>query len=339
MKIAVRDLLPNPYRHIERYPIIEDKVENLLSSIKQTSFWDNLLARKSPAKSDKFELAYGVHRLTALKRARITEIDIPVRSLDDATMIKIMANENMEEWGHSASIEQETVRAVVEGYAKGKFDLPLNGNERGPSFDAADEHPFKAGVNLRSSAGKPYTLDSLIEFLGWKPYKVRSAMSALALIHEKLIDEKTIADLSSKQADTVAMEVRRVVKETQQPKLAAAVGRKLAAGMKRSVSGRDSTGAERNVKDVTIHNARARTDEMIKPHRAKPEPKALPNAEKFIDDLVHVMLDLPSDKLKGKVDKVIENKADIPAREVRHLISALRGVAKRFERMAERLEA
>ncbi|HWE72327.1 MAG TPA: hypothetical protein VG328_04150 [Stellaceae bacterium] len=35
-----------------------------------------------------------------------------------------MAHENMEEWAHDASIEQETIRAVVEGFADGRIELP-----------------------------------------------------------------------------------------------------------------------------------------------------------------------------------------------------------------------
>ena len=142
MKIAVRDLLPNPFRHLERYPIDEAKVAALVYSIKDTTFWDNLLARKAPDNAGKKEIAYGHHRLMALKKAGVIEIDIPVRDLDDTTMAKIMAHENMEEWAHSAIIEQETVRAIVEAYGAGRIQLPAIKSKDGRGTAAVRNAPF-----------------------------------------------------------------------------------------------------------------------------------------------------------------------------------------------------
>ena len=121
MKIAVKDLLPNPFRHMERYPISREKVDQLKVSIKATEFWDNLVVRKAPDNHGKFELAYGHHRLHALKELKHDEIDIPVRSLDNNAMALMMAHENMQEWSTHASIVQETIRAIVQGYADGQL--------------------------------------------------------------------------------------------------------------------------------------------------------------------------------------------------------------------------
>jgi hypothetical protein len=46
------------------------------------------------------------------KRAGVKEVDLPVRDLDDTTMARMMAQENMEEWDSSALVEQETIRAI-----------------------------------------------------------------------------------------------------------------------------------------------------------------------------------------------------------------------------------
>jgi hypothetical protein len=40
------------------------------------------------------------------------EVEVPIKLLDDELMLKIMANENMEEWQSSPAIVDETVRAV-----------------------------------------------------------------------------------------------------------------------------------------------------------------------------------------------------------------------------------
>lgn len=110
MKIAVRDLKPNPFRRMDKgYPIDRKKVQSLKDSITETSFWDNIIARKVDGH---FELAYGHHRWVALKELGIEEINIPIRDLDDRTMLKIMANENMEQWAWNVGVINETIEAV-----------------------------------------------------------------------------------------------------------------------------------------------------------------------------------------------------------------------------------
>ena len=45
MKIKVKNLLPNPFRNIDAYPIDQEKIRQLRNSIKETGFWDNILGR------------------------------------------------------------------------------------------------------------------------------------------------------------------------------------------------------------------------------------------------------------------------------------------------------
>lgn len=60
------------------------------------------------------EIAYGHHRLIALQRNLKPDfiVNIPVKELDDSTMIRIMANENDESWGTNPKITNETVRVA-----------------------------------------------------------------------------------------------------------------------------------------------------------------------------------------------------------------------------------
>ena len=111
MEIEVKNLVANPYRNIEAYPIDRAKVEQLRNSIKETTFWDNILARPAPG-NGQYQIAYGHHRLVAIKEelGKDTTIDIPIRELSDEDMLKIMANENMQEWATDWRIIAETVR-------------------------------------------------------------------------------------------------------------------------------------------------------------------------------------------------------------------------------------
>jgi len=110
MKIKVKNLVANPYRNIEAYPIDRAKVEQLRNSIRETTFWDNILARPAPG-NGQYQIAYGHHRLIAIKEelGKDTIVDIPVRDLSDEDMLRIMANENMDEWATDWRIIVETV--------------------------------------------------------------------------------------------------------------------------------------------------------------------------------------------------------------------------------------
>ena len=109
MEVRVSDLYPNPFRNIEKYKIDRDKVQALKTSIEETTFWDNILARP---KNGGFEIAYGHHRWAALKDLGIDEVNIPVRELDDSTMLRIMANENLADWATTPAVINETIFAA-----------------------------------------------------------------------------------------------------------------------------------------------------------------------------------------------------------------------------------
>jgi ParB-like chromosome segregation protein Spo0J len=265
MRIAVKDLQPNPFRHLDRYPIRRDKVDALKASIRSTEFWDNLVARKN---GSGYEIAYGHHRLVALQELGVKGVDIPVRDLDDATMLKIMANENMEEWGASAEVEQETVRAAVQAFAEGKIKLAepkvMSANAKkaenvkvrfAPSFVAVSFSRRRENEN-----GKVYTAKTVAEFLNWKDWKVESALSALALNeHGAGID---FAELTPQQAKVVSNEVRYVEGEHEDKKLAFEIGNKLADEF-RNIKNAGRPRGKRPAADVSTKTARNWTEGML----------------------------------------------------------------------------
>ncbi len=108
IKMKLIDLEDNLFRDSKAYVYDEPKIEALVESIVDTSFWENLLARKT--KDGRIELAYGHHRKQALLRAvaegqtQYAEIRINVRSytqLTDELMLKIFAQENKDDWGEN----------------------------------------------------------------------------------------------------------------------------------------------------------------------------------------------------------------------------------------------
>lgn len=212
--VAIKDILPNPYRHIQRYPIRPEKVAALRESLRTTGYWDNVVGRP---KNGRVEIAYGHHRLVALKEEFGPDqpVEVITRPLSDEQMLQIMARENMEEFGTSAAVEQETVRAVVEAAAQGTIQL----EEPAPTTkkSALRYAPsFLAGGEATADRSVPYTARSIGAFLGWlrdngEPQeKVSSSLWALHLIEEGLLKESNFDGLSSSQAQKVVEQVRRV---------------------------------------------------------------------------------------------------------------------------------
>jgi ParB-like chromosome segregation protein Spo0J len=340
MKIAVADLRPNPFRDLKRYPVKDDKVEALRKSIRDTTFWDNLLVRKANG-DDNYEIAYGHNRLAALKKERIEEIDVPVRKLSDTDMARIMAHENMEEWGSSADIEAETVRAIVKGYAEGRIELPkVHG--RAVTLRIAPHFKLVSDVTEASSREEAsYSAETLSKFLGWNESKIENLLNVLATTEEGLIEEADTVALTARQAATVAREVKRINRETEDPTLAKAVGKRLAAGM-HTASGRRSGKPGGNLKgarqEVTITTARQKANEMAGLNRRKKKVK-MPPINDFADSISTALADIfPTPRLQEKLDAIIQWRAQLGADQRRRLIGALHALAKRAERFAEKLE-
>ena len=198
----LKDVRPNPFRNIDHYPIDTEKVAELRASIQTTGFWNNIVAR---AVDGGAEIAYGHHRLAALREeyGEDHQITLITRDLDDKTMLKIMAAENMTEWGHDATVERETVKAVIEAYADGRIKLPKPPKRTkaqviryapsciaGASSPPAGDHP-------------PYTSETISKFLGWRKKHPRTGFRASERITRsldalELIEQGTLPKTLSK---------------------------------------------------------------------------------------------------------------------------------------------
>ena len=189
MLIKVKDIKPNPFRKIEKYPIDRAKVEALKTSIKDTSFWDNILARKV---NGHYEIAYGHHRWIAIKELGIKLIDIPIRQIDDYIMVKIMAEENLN-WTTSPAVVNETVLA-----AKEFLDGELTKSE---SFGTLNESikrlTDKHNYDKLKETGVGQT--TILKFLGgnWKQWMVQEALKVLDGEKRGIFDRKAIESVGN----------------------------------------------------------------------------------------------------------------------------------------------
>jgi hypothetical protein len=212
-QVRIDHLDANPFRHIDRYPIREDKITALIESINSTGFWDNMVGR---VVGDRVQIAYGHHRREALRRTYGPDhqIGIVVRDFTDDAMLKIMARENMEEWGSSASIEHETVSAVIEAYGAGLIELPVPA--RDTSRNQLRHAPsFVMGNAPGAGRARPYAASTVAAFLGWSETKVGDALGALALIEQGHLVHGDFASLGVKAARALVIETNTLLRQQQ----------------------------------------------------------------------------------------------------------------------------
>lgn len=276
MKILLKDIKPNPYRNLEKFRIDEAKVESLKGSIEETTFWDNILVRE---KNAHYELAYGHHRLLALEMLNYKKIDIPVKEISDAQMLKIMANENMAEWRSDIRIITQTVEQV-RNYLNGELKKVEDwGALKGFLRRLVDKYNF---ISIKN---KGVGLTTILRFLGkpWTRYQVQRALETLNLIDENLVDEedlyKTSGFDSAKEVHGIAKEI---IKKGGTKKEARRKAKKIAEVAARVGAGR------RTLRDAKVSVKLGLDPEMVvrglpeipkkKPHKLKSRP----DIDKFV---------------------------------------------------------
>jgi len=212
MKIQIKDLEPNPFRDMKNYPIDESKVQGLINSINETGFWNNLLARRHPDKADKFQIAYGHHRLLAIQKSLGKEaiVDIPIQPLSDETMLRIMAEENNEYYKTDVGVIDETVRVTFE-FLKSFYSL---GNKRSGDTRGRSHQYFK-GLPEPPSTGESRYHNSVVakqisNWIGknWPEKRIHESLERKKLYDKDELD-KSVEKLSQTSAGHFTRMVRK----------------------------------------------------------------------------------------------------------------------------------
>lgn len=206
MILKFKDILPNPNRDLINNPLNPDKVNELVDSINETGFWDNVVVRLR-AKDHRPECAYGHTRIAAAIKVGLIEGDFIVKDLGDEMMIKIMGRENSDTYKYSVLALLEKVRAVVIGLADGRVK-PFVINDKtdpsvicyAPSFIPGEPSSLSGGKlppqEVERAKKLRYTAAHIAHFLGmsikygtqFKPdNNFKAAFSALRAIQNGLM--------------------------------------------------------------------------------------------------------------------------------------------------------
>lgn len=156
-RVALSDIVANHYRKIESYRISEEKIEALIQSYDNSGFWDgSLQARPHPTKTGKYEIAFGHHRVEAARRyKKLAEVGLVVAKRSNADMLRMMADENREEFKGDQLVAIETIAATIEAFGRGEIELA-----------AVAKDTNKAHIYALAGA-RAYTLPTVAQFLGW----------------------------------------------------------------------------------------------------------------------------------------------------------------------------
>lgn len=344
MLVKLKQIRPNPFRNMALYPIDEAKIDALKASFERTGYWGNIVARQS---GDAFEIAYGHHRLTTMQRTMKPgdPVELIVRDISDADMLRMMADENMDEWRTSSEIEQETIRAVVLAYAEGRIELPTDFGSKArvdsfrnaPSFRTVERDVFKDVKHIP----KPYNAECIAKFLGWMSGdqvspRVRNALAALEA-GEELEAPEEIAEitrgLSSNQARRTVEAVKQLrdahQKSGKTERSASATAIK--AGKVIAEKLRKEEGGVRDIKDIA---------DAFKP-REKKSPD-VPDIKQYTENIcgkLNALFRDSDDPLKVSLDELLKWKEYIEPEQQKKIVRMLFNVIGRCESLVSKFES
>ena len=110
INVSLHAIDANPFRCLAEYPWIEQKIEALQRSIADVGFWEGVIVRKV---GDRYQLAFGHHRIEAAKRNGLTAVRLVVRDLTDEQMLQFMGRENGEDYKSDFNIMLNTWDGAV----------------------------------------------------------------------------------------------------------------------------------------------------------------------------------------------------------------------------------
>jgi acylphosphatase len=311
MLVKVSRIEPNPFRDLEADPLDRTKIEALKISIGTSFFWDNIMAREHPTKKGYFQLAYGHHRITAVSELGIEEIDIPVKPLDDATILIVMANENLPNW---QSKPASVISCVMK--AKSFIEKELSKYKTWEEFSARDSvrsnsirHLLKNANSFASQIRQEIGFRTIHRFLG-NNYSPHIIQDALSIIKSKKVDIEIVKTLPNmkqavefkdaveKTAETFGIK-GQVPKETQEKIAAKMANKSIKSEVEKEVV---KASAERNkeeTKDLAVTQTKEQK-EFTKLEKLMIETsKAMNKINGSIDPMLTKMEELNVDSFNG----------------------------------------
>lgn len=221
--VKLSHLEANPFRDIDNYPFWRDKLDRLKESMRSTGAWPNIIARATEGGS--VQLAFGHHRIQAFRELAEEGffkplVELTIMDLSDDAMLKMMADENAEEFGTNFMLgTMNAVSAVVKAFGEGRIKLEAPAG--GPYVWAAPGF-IRQSSTLLKDIKLPYSPASVSHYLGWSTkhledgqqagLRVLTAMAALELIEMGVCKPQAFQGLTLGEARAVVQQAQVVYK-------------------------------------------------------------------------------------------------------------------------------
>lgn len=187
-RVSVTSIDANPHRDLDNYPWIESKVEALSRSIEAVGLWEGIIARPV---GNRYQLAFGHHRLEAAKRNGKAKINVIVRELTDKQMLEFMGRENGEDYSTDFLVMLNTWEGAV--------------NFAGPRSSEMDIATMLGWLDIDSSNGR-----------NRMSHLARACANATSLINGGHIVRPDLDGLSVKQAREIVSRARDRIAKIEQ---------------------------------------------------------------------------------------------------------------------------
>lgn len=221
VKVKLQDLHPNPFKQeISGGKLNEEQVSKLEEGMRQTTFHENLLARKR--KEGGYELVYGHHRLESAKRVFGINYQISLKTVDysDEQMIIDLCRENLTQRSNEFRQELDSVLLVKKWLEKNKPTVQQVDSRRNEKGQLIGSNPSGVGARqvatFLSKEGKTISKSKVADLLNMK-----------SNLNKKILDQVTKKNTQETEGVSykTAIALTRIEDKNEQKQLADAISK------------------------------------------------------------------------------------------------------------------
>ena len=350
---------PNPYRDFELDPIREATVTAMMEAITSMDFWGGVVVRQM--NDETYQLAFGHHRLEALRRLGKGKATFTVIQMNDDAMVKAMVAENALQRGGDSTAILDSVQAMI---ARIAYHVLSNSDakvlDKCPELFESQAEIGRARANIMTGNG--VGRDVIMKFND--TLSERAVKEALATFHDSgrmfgII--RSVKDLieSEEQAARDRAEMAREAKEREQAEREAEALRKLAETAEEAAAATEEKSDEHydilanqifprtshsQVFRETVTSDAGRRYIPMEQHvklAAQIKAEAQEESDRYKEITGKDKVVLTSDYIKGKVRDVLlsASEADANYREKQRRITAEEEVRLAWKRMFNAMDA
>ena len=114
--LPIEQIKPNP--HQPRKIFAQEQLDELANSIRDKGVLQPILVRPIPGQADLYQIVAGERRWRASQAARLTEVPVVIREMDDAEVFEVAIIENVQRADLNPIEEAEAYKQLMEQFAR-----------------------------------------------------------------------------------------------------------------------------------------------------------------------------------------------------------------------------